>query len=126
MTTSAHATGQRERGAAAEALAARYLERQRLRIVGRNYRCRGGEIDLIAEDAGTTVFVEVRQRSSARFGGAAQSIDARKRARIVLAAQHYLASSGRPDRRCRFDVVLLADPGGSDLEWIRSAFDASP
>ena len=76
------------RGAAAEALAAEYLSARGLAIVARNYRCRGGEIDLIARDGDTLVFVEVRLRSSTAFGGAAAGITAAKRRRIALAARH--------------------------------------
>jgi len=112
-------------GARAEALCAEHLRRAGLRVIARNWRCRLGELDLIADEAGVTVFVEVRQRSSRRFGGAAESITAAKRARLVAAAKHYLA--GRPERSCRFDVMLLDadDPGGiEDIKWIRNAFDA--
>jgi putative endonuclease len=107
-------------GALGEALAERHLVDRGLRIVARNYRCRGGEIDLVADDRGTLVFVEVRMRRNARFGGAAASIDARKQARIVLAARHYLL--GKRERPCRFDVVLLSGASPSSLEWIRDAF----
>ena len=72
-------------GPAAEALAARFLTTRGLAIVGRNYRCRGGEIDIIARDGGTVVFVEVRLRRSAEYGGAAESITARKR-RLTVSA----------------------------------------
>ncbi|WP_153145444.1 YraN family protein [Dechloromonas sp. H13] len=107
------------RGREAEALAARHLEGCGQRVVERNFRIRGGEIDLICRDGKTLVFVEVRQRSRGDFGGAAASITAAKRRRIVLAAQHYLL--GKPDCDCRFDCVLI---DGSRLEWIRNAFSA--
>jgi len=116
-------TGGRQRaGSAAEDLAARYLERQGLAIVDRNWRCRAGEIDLVARDGATLVFVEVRLRTSAAFGGAAASVDAPKQRRILQAARLYLA--GRPDTPCRCDVVVLdrLDPAG--IEWIRDAFQA--
>lgn len=115
------------RGAQAEALAAQFLAAQGLRIIGRNYRCRGGEIDLVCEDGRTLVFVEVRLRSSATFGGAAASITAAKRQRILLAAQHYIAGNGGKfaERACRFDAVLLDGLDAARIEWIRNAFDAS-
>src|ERR1044072_679376 len=75
------------RGVAAEELAAAFLQEHGLRIIARNYRCRLGEIDLVALERGTTVFVEVRQRSSSAFGGAAASITARKQARLIRAAR---------------------------------------
>ena len=90
-----------------------------LEIVARNYRTRFGEIDLIARDGETLVFVEVRLRSSDRFGGAAASVDGHKRARIISAAQHFLSRLGR-NPPCRFDVVTL--DGGSPT-WIRAAFE---
>ncbi len=107
-------------GRAAEALAARFLEGHGLRVVERNYRCRRGEIDLIARDGATLVFVEVRLRTGERFGGAAASVDARKRARVLAAARHYLAR--RPDTPCRCDVVLLDRLDAERVEWIRDAF----
>ena len=106
-------------GAAAEELAAQYLQRQGLTLLARNYRVRGGEIDLVAQEGDTFVFIEVRLRRSARFCGAAASIDPYKQGRIVLAAQHYLR--GR-DIGCRFDVVLLDDMSVAGIEWIRDAF----
>jgi len=105
------------RGAAAEGLAAEYLSARGLAIVARNYRCRGGEIDLIARDGDTLVFVEVRLRSSAAFGGAAASITAAKRRRIAIAARHYLAMLGR-EPSCRFDAILLSALDPRRIEWL--------
>jgi putative endonuclease len=108
------------RGEAAEALAAVFLERKGLAIVARNYRCRLGEIDLVAREGETTVFVEVRQRASSAFGGAAASITATKQARLVRAARHYL-SRLKTMPACRFDALLIeGDP--PRIEWIRDAF----
>lgn len=107
------------RGREAETAAARYLEQRGLRVVERNFRIRGGEIDLICRDGRTLVFVEVRLRTRRDFGGAAASITVAKQRRIVLAARHYLA--GRPDCDCRFDCVLL---DGERIDWLRDAFAA--
>ena len=107
------------RGREAEERAAHHLEGRGLRVVERNFRIRGGEIDLICRAGSTLVFVEVRLRSRGDFGGAAASITAGKRRRIVLAAQHYLA--GKADCDCRFDCVLI---DGEQLEWIANAFAA--
>jgi putative endonuclease len=108
-----------KRGREAEDTAFEYLRKKGLSEIERNYRCRFGEIDLIMRDDETVVFVEVRMRSSSRFGGAFESIDARKQKKLLTAARHYMAASGRiPD--CRFDAVLLN--GDSQIEWIRNAF----
>jgi len=107
-------------GSAAEEQAAQHLARHGLKILTRNYRCRGGEIDLVCRDGATLVFVEVRLRTSRNFGGAAASITPAKQRRIALAARHYLA--GRPLPACRFDAVLL---DGANIDWIKNAFDAT-
>lgn len=114
------------RGKGAEARAASYLEAQGLAIVERNFRSRYGEIDLIARDGETLVFVEVRARKSDAFGGAAASITAAKREKIALTAQHYLAGLKRTPR-CRFDAVLLTGSEGETarVEWVRDAFQAA-
>ena len=110
-------------GDQAEALAAAYLERNGLRILERNYRVRGGELDLMALDGETLVFVEVRYRKSARFGGAAASIDTRKQQRLIHAAQVYLLKHPRQaNRPCRFDCVLLDTLQSAQIDWIKDAF----
>jgi len=109
------------RGDAAENLAAEFLQRAGLTLVARNFRCRLGEIDLIARDGKTLVFVEVRMRSSNRFGGAAASITAAKRAKLSRAARHYLAGVARPPA-CRFDALLVNGTDNS-IEWLKNAFD---
>lgn len=106
------------RGAAAEALAADFLAARGLTIVARNYRCRGGEIDLIARDRETLVFVEVRLRSGGFFGGAGASITAIKRKRLERAAGHYLALIGR-EPPCRFDAILLDSLDSTRIEWVK-------
>ncbi|MEM5431638.1 YraN family protein [Cupriavidus oxalaticus] len=108
------------RGMRAEDRALAHLRRQGLQPVVRNYRCKGGEIDLVmrAPD-GTLVFVEVRQRSGRSFGGAAASVTPAKQRRVLLAAAHYLATLAQLPP-CRFDVVAL-EPGR--LDWLQHAFD---
>ena len=110
------------RGVPAENLAAAFLESRGLKVVERNYRCRFGEIDLIAASGATLVFVEVRARRSTAFGGAAASITAAKRRRLVAAARHYLARR-RVAGACRFDVVLLQGDEPR-IEWVADAFGA--
>jgi putative endonuclease len=106
-------------GDAAEDAAARMLAARGLRIIERNFRVKGGEIDLVCRDGATTVFVEVRLRRRQDYGGAAASITAAKQARLILAARHWLARHG--ETPCRFDAVLS---DGENLEWIRDAFQA--
>ncbi len=117
--SSAFARSPRQRaGAAAEARAEDWLRQRGFVPVGRNFRCRGGEIDLVMQDGETLVFVEVRQRKDARFGGAAASVTSRKQLRIMCAAQYYLQRYRFPPP-CRFDVVAFE---GERIEWLRDAF----
>ena len=108
-------------GAAAEALAAHFLTQRGLAIVERNWRRRCGELDLVAREGDTLVFVEVRLRRGGDFGGAAASITAAKRARIVAAASLYLARLPRTPP-CRFDAVLLDALDPARIEWLRDVF----
>lgn len=113
-------------GQRAELAALAHLQAHGLRLVQRNYRTPGrggGEIDLIMrEPDGTLVFVEVRLRRSRDHGGAAASIGALKRRRIVFAARHYLSRLPMWPR-ARFDAVLI-DGDDGQLQWLRAAFDA--
>ena len=105
------------RGCEAESVAAKYLEARGLRVLERNFRVRGGEIDLICREGNTLVFVEVRLRSRQDFGGAGASITVTKQKRLILAARHWLARHG--DCECRFDCILI---DGDTLEWVKDAF----
>lgn len=112
-------------GLAGEERAARHLADHGLDVLLRNWRCRMGEIDLVALDRGVLVIVEVRQRRRRDYGGAAASVTQAKRRRIIRAARHLLMR--RPELArlpARFDVVALDGPEGR-IEWIRGAFDAS-
>ena len=111
-------------GDLAESLAAQFLEQHGLKVLTRNFRCRGGEIDLICRNGKTLVFVEVRRRRSASFGGAGASITRSKQRRIILAAQHYLTANAKTECDCRFDCVLLDGRAENHIEWIRDAFTA--
>lgn len=110
-------------GVLAEQTAVQYLQKLGLKLVVTNYRCRFGEIDLILQDGSTLVFVEVRQRHNANFGGAAASIDQHKQGKLIRAAQHYLSGLSRTPP-CRFDAVLMSDAAGKDIEWLKNAFSA--
>ncbi len=111
------------RGAQAEQVAANFLQKNGLSLLHQNYRCRFGEIDLIMQDGATLVFVEVRLRSSADFGGAAASIGAAKQGKLLTTARHYL-STLRKMPPCRFDALLLHSEDGSRIEWVKNAFGA--
>lgn len=117
---------QLETGRRAEQLAELYLGKQGLRLRKRNYRCRGGEIDLIMEHGNTLVFVEVRYRTHRTFGGAVESIDRRKQQRLIHAAQHYLQRH-QDDVPCRFDVIAISPGKGTQphLQWITNAIEVS-
>lgn len=112
------------RGRAAEHLAAQYVEAMGYRIVDRNVRIgRFGELDLVAYDGETLVFIEVKARSSARFGMPEESITARKRRLLLRAAQLYMSVHGVADIPCRFDVVAI-DLGRTppEIRLYRNAF----
>lgn len=92
----------------AEALAREHLLRQGYRLLAENYACRGGELDLVMQEGEAVVFVEVRQRRGARYGSAAESLDARKLSRLRQAALAYLLEHyGHADLPLRFDAVLV-------------------
>ena len=107
------------RGAQAEGLAAEFLRREGLVIVAHNWRRRCGELDLVARDGEVLVFVEVRLRRRDDFGGAAASITATKRARMVAAAGLYLAGLPRTPP-CRFDAIVMDALDPSRIEWLRN------
>jgi putative endonuclease len=121
----------RARGALVEAAAQRHLCTAGLRIIAANANYRGGELDLVMLDdsdrhGASVVFVEVRYRSSSGFGGGASSVDARKRRKLVHAAQLFIASHRQfAHANCRFDVVFAdGDPAAPNLTWLRDAFRA--
>ena len=114
-TAPRRSTSRRSDGARIEALARDFLQRQGLVPVAANANYRGGELDLVMRDGDTLVFVEVRLRASARFGGAAASINAAKQARLWRSAQHFLCRYPAPPP-CRFDAVCI---DGADLTWLR-------
>lgn len=110
------------KGAEAEDAALRWLQARGLTLVARNARYKAGELDLVMRDRDVLVIVEVRARRSFGFASAAESVDARKQARILRAAQLFLAEHPRyADCLLRFDVFAI-DDGRS--QWIRNAFDA--
>lgn len=111
-------------GAQAEARAEKYLQTQGMKTVARNWLCKVGELDLIMrlrdKRSDTLIFVEVRARRNARFGSAAESIDGRKQAKLLRAAEYYLQKN-RHTGPSRFDVIAIT---GDDIQWIPNAFGA--
>ena len=99
--------GRRRLGAFGERLAAAHLEAKGYRIRARNYRCREGEIDIVAQDGDTLVFVEVRTRRGDALGGPAESVTATKEARLVTAATSYVQALAQPPPDQRIDVVAI-------------------
>ena len=111
-------------GTEAEETALRFLERQGLQLLARNYRSRRGEIDLIMREGNFLVFVEVRYRKHDRYGSPAESVTAKKQQRILNAAARYLQDArGKSPAPCRFDVVALSAER-ENIDWIRDAFQA--
>lgn len=113
-------TAKQVEGDAGEDQALRFLEKQGLKLVERNFRCKGGEIDLIMQDGRSLVFVEVRKRAASNYGSAAASVTARKQARLVIAAQTFLQRYTMPPA-CRFDVIAI---DGEAMEWLQNAIEA--
>ena len=111
----------RASGLSSEALAADWLAQRGFRILERNFTVKGGELDLVCDQDGTLVFVEVRARKDARHGAPEETISAAKRRRIILAARLYLLMRGIEDRACRFDVVAIE---GGAITHIPDAFTA--
>jgi len=112
----------KQTGEAWEVHARRWLESKGLRFIAANVHARGGEIDLIMKQGPTTVFIEVRYRKTATFGGAAASVTRQKQLRLLQTARLWLARhNGSFDTvDCRFDVVAFT---GNDVEWIKDAFN---
>ena len=108
-----------QRGQHYEDLALDYLLGQGLELVARNYRCRWGELDLLMQEQGTLVIVEVRYRKNARFGGAKESVTANKQSRIVATTKHYIMTH-KINQPIRFDVLAIT--GDIPPEWVKNAF----
>ena len=114
-------------GKLGEDLAVAELERRGYAILTRRYRTRHGEIDIVARDGDTIVFVEVKLKTAGEFGTAAESVTPWKQKRVVAMAVDYLARNRLMDRPCRFDVVAidLLEGGSPRITVITSAFDAA-
>lgn len=111
-------------GEAGEALAARLLRKRGYQVIATNYRTPLGEIDIIARDGDTIVFVEVKARRSGRFGAPKEAVTPRKQRKISMVALFYLKTTRQSQARARFDVVSIrSGPQGPSVEIIRNAFD---
>ncbi|MFK8067647.1 MAG: YraN family protein [Gammaproteobacteria bacterium] len=113
-----------KRGQWAEKLAEKYLTKQSLKLIERNYSCRRGEIDLIMWEKNTIAFVEVRYRKNDQYGGGIESIDFHKQEKIRKTAMHFLQNNhSHQDYACRFDAMIISgEPDQPTLNWIKNAF----
>jgi putative endonuclease len=118
-------TGPRQAlGHAGEDIAERYVRKQGYRIVERNYRCRGGELDLIALDGKVVVFIEVKARTDNRFGTPLESVHRWKQQRMIRAALVFLSQHRLHDEPSRFDVIGISFAGGKPVvQHVQNAFE---
>ncbi len=113
-------------GREGERVAERFLKKKGYKLVERNYRCAGGEIDLIALDGRVIVFVEVKTRTGHGFGTPLEAVEFRKQKKMILAAQYFLSEKGLHQREARFDVVGISWPQREPVvEHIENAFGLS-
>jgi len=124
---SRHATPEQALGRRGEDLAHRFLRRRGLTVVARNFHQRSGrgELDIVAWDRQTLVFVEVKTRSSAEFGGPGRAVGTDKEADLRRAAGEYLRRCGTPREQARFDLVNIVLTKPPEIEWIKDAFSVS-
>lgn len=114
----------RSRGAAIEQLAAQWLQQHGLTLVASNHHVKGGELDLVMMDQDILVFVEVKHRTTNRYGHPLETVTAQKRQRIIRAAKLYLARHAASNP-CRFDIVAITgSPPSLEFHWEKAAFDA--
>ncbi len=112
-------------GKTGEDIACRELRRRGYEILTRRFRTRLGELDIVARDGATIVFVEVKTRTNANFGTPSEAVTALKQRKVWLMATDYLHRQGLHDRPCRFDVVAIRidEDGRREVEVLRGAFD---
>ncbi|MFH1218102.1 MAG: YraN family protein [Pseudomonadota bacterium] len=110
-------------GKMGEELARKFLLRQGYKIIQCNFRTRNGEIDIVAREGNTLIFVEVKTRSDGRFGSPFEAVTAGKQRKISMVALEYLVAHGGPDQSCRFDVVSVRPGENPEVEIIRNAFE---
>lgn len=114
----------KELGKKGEEIALQFLKKKGYRILQKNYVCKLGEIDLIAQEKDTLTFVEVKTRRSTTFGPPQMAVDQKKQEQLSKAALHFLKERRLEEAKARFDVVaILLSPQGVKIELIRNAFD---
>ncbi|WP_455197687.1 YraN family protein [Kaarinaea lacus] len=116
-------------GQQAEDIALKFLQTKGMRLIARNYRCKLGEIDLVMQDDGALVFIEVRYRKQSNFGDGAESVDFRKQQKIIRSAEHFLQQHRQYSQSpCRIDVISISKQQNSDyqeiINWIPNAIQA--
>ena len=110
-------------GDQAESTAEKFLVTKNVKIIEQNYRIKAGEIDLIADDKGTIVFIEVKYRKSNNFGQPFETVTRSKQQKIIRTAQSYLQKHPKlANKACRFDVISIHN---QDINWIQNAFDTT-
>lgn len=109
-------------GSEGEMIAARYLTNQGYRVIRQNYRCKVGEVDLIAEDGGYLVFIEVKLRQSSQFGLPREAVHRRKQQQIIKVASWYLSTFKITDKFIRFDVVEVYGKSNENIKLLKNAF----
>lgn len=116
-------------GQQAEDIALKFLQSKGMRLIARNYRCKLGEIDLVIQDDGALVFIEVRYRKQSDFGDGAESVDFRKQQKIIRSAEHFLQQHRQYSQSpCRIDVISISKQQNTDcqeaINWIPNAIQA--
>ncbi len=119
-------TSKRERGDEVEQIACKYLMKNGYRIITRNFNCRVGEIDIIAQNVENLVFVEVRSWNSTATVCPVHTISRRKQERVIRAAEYYLAKNVSRSVPARFDVVIVQTGNPPEVELIQNAFGLEP
>ncbi len=120
-----NANNDQKTGSQGENIAVSFLEKQGYTVLARNYRQRFGEIDIVAEERGVLVFIEVKTRKNERYGNPFEAVDTRKQQKLSKMAQHYISYNKMEDSDARFDVVAvrLNQDCHPEVELIRDAFD---
>jgi putative endonuclease len=114
----------RHTGESGESVAVRFLKKNGYKIIEQNYRCKLGEIDIIARDGRVLAFVEVKARRTDKFGGPKRAVTPRKQRKISMVALKYLKETEQMGKKARFDVVAIRLlPGNPDVEIIKNAFE---